>query len=200
MNQKTPRFWTRLLKFFCKESFHEELQGDLEEKFYDNLESKGLRKAKAIYHSEVIKMFRPSVFKKPKAFNSSINTSLFKLHFVLTLRNIQRNKVFSLVNILGLGAALTICLFCVNMIYTGFQYDQYPDSERLYRITTKVEGPKTSMHWATSSFALKWKLDEIPQIEKSTTFLNNMSGSFEVKGETISADSYPIDKDFLDLF
>jgi ABC-type antimicrobial peptide transport system permease subunit len=200
MNQKTPRFWTGLLKFFCSESFHEELQGDLEEKFYANIETKGLRKAIAIYRSEVIKMFRPSVIRKPKAFKSRINISLFKLHFVLTLRNIQRNKVFSLVNILGLGAALTICLFCVNLIYTGFQYDKYSDANRIYRITTKVEGPNTSMHWATSSFALKWKLDQIPQIEKSSTFLNNMSGSFEVKGETISADGYPIDREFLDIF
>ncbi|KYG76542.1 FtsX-like permease family protein [Roseivirga echinicomitans] len=200
MNQKTPQFWTRLLKFFCKESFHEELQGDLEEKFYANIESKGLKKAKSIYRKEILKLMRPSVIKKPKGLNSKINTSLFKLHFVLTLRNIQRNKVFSLVNILGLGAALTICLFCVNMIYTGFQYDKYPDADRLYRITTKVEGPKTSMHWATSSFALKWKLDGIPQIEKSSTFMENMFGSFEVKGETISANGYPIDREFLDLF
>ncbi|WP_339698738.1 FtsX-like permease family protein [uncultured Roseivirga sp.] len=200
MNQKTPQFSTRLLKLFCKESFHEELQGDLEEKFYANIETKGLKKAKSIYRKEVLKLMRPSVIKKPKGFNSKINTSLFKLHFVLTLRNIQRNKVFSLVNILGLGAALTICLFCVNMIYTGFQYDKYPDGERLYRITTKVEDPKNSMHWATSSFALKWKLDGIPQIEKSSTFMENMFGYYEVKGETIRANGYPIDKEFLDLF
>uniref|UniRef100_UPI004055D979 FtsX-like permease family protein n=1 Tax=Roseivirga sp. TaxID=1964215 RepID=UPI004055D979 len=200
MNQKTPQFWTQLMRFFCKESFHEELQGDLEESFYSNIETKGLKKAKAIYRKEVLKMLRPSVIKKPKGLNSKINTSLFKLHFVLTLRNIQRNKVFSLVNILGLGAALTICLFCVNMIYTGFQYDKYPDAERLYRITTKVEGPKTSMHWATSSFALKWKIAEIPQVETSTTFLTNISGTFEVKGETIRANGYPVDKAFLDIF
>lgn len=200
MSITPPKLYTRLFKSFCRPSLYQELQGDLEGEFNFNLKVLGEKKAKAIYRKEVLNMIRPSVIKKPKALNPIVNGSLFKLHFVLTLRNIQRNKVFSLVNILGLGAALTICLFCVNLIYTGFQYDQYPDSERLYRITTQVEGPKTSMHWATSSFALKWRLDQIPQIEKSTTFLNNMSGSFEVKGETIIANGNPIDKAFLDLF
>lgn len=201
MNQKTPQFWTRLLRFFCKESLHEELQGDLEESFYSNIETKGLKKAKAIYRQEVLKMLRPSVIKKPKGFNSKINTSLFKLHFVLTLRNIQRNKVFSLVNILGLGAALTICLFCVNMIYTGFQFDSHhKDADRIYRITTNVESSISSMHFASSPFALKWKMPDIPQVETTTTFLFGLGYSFNIKGENISTHGYAVDENFLSVF
>ena len=184
MEQKASRFWTRLLKSFCNEDYYEELQGDLEEAFYANVETKGLQKAKAIYRKEVLKLIRPSAMRKPKASKSSVNIALFKLHFVLTLRNIQRNKVFSLVNIFGLGAALTICLFCVNMIYTGFQYDSHHnDAERIYRITTNVESPISSMHFASSPFALKWKMPDIPQVEASTTFLFGLGYSFNIKGE-----------------
>jgi putative ABC transport system permease protein len=201
MEQKAPRFWTRLLKLFCNEDFYEELQGDLEEAFYTNAESKGSKRAKAIYRKEVLKMLRPSVIKKPKALNTRINTSLFKLHFVLTLRNIQRNKVFSLVNIFGLAAALTICLFCVNMIYTGFQYDiHHKDADRIYRITTDVESPVSSMRFASSPFALKWRMPNIPQAESSTTFLSGLGYSFNVKGEDISTTGYAVDQNFLSIF
>lgn len=196
-----PKPFARLLRWFCEPEFIEELQGDLEEKFYSNIESKGLRKAKAIYRKEVLKLIRPSVMRKPKAPKSSINIALFKLHFVLTLRNIQRNKVFSLVNIFGLGAALTICLFCVNMIYTGFQYDSHhQDVDRIYRITTNVESPVNSMRFASSPFALKWRMPNIPQAESSTTFLFGLGYSFNVKGEDISTHGYAVDENFLSIF
>lgn len=170
------------------------------EKFFENLKHKGQTTAKLKYTLEVFRLMRPSVIKKVKMNHNPLSIALLKLHLLLAFRNIKRNKVFSTVNILGLGAALTICLFAVNMIYTGFQYDKYENGDRLYRITTKVEGPKSSMHWATSSFALKWKLRQIPQIEVYSTFLTNMYSTYEVKGESINAFGYPIDRAFLDLF
>jgi hypothetical protein len=39
MNNAAPKFWTWLFKKLCNDSFYEELQGDLEERFYLNLAS-----------------------------------------------------------------------------------------------------------------------------------------------------------------
>jgi len=200
-NHQTPRFWTRVFKWLCHHELFEELQGDLEESYIKNTRTKGVKKARAIYRKEVLKMVRTSVIKREFKLPQVIHTSLLKFHFLLAFRNLKRNKVFSAVNIFGLAAALTICLFAVNMIYTGYQYDKgFKDVERLYRITTSVEGPHGKMNWATSSFALKWHLGSIPQIETSSIILTNMGGSFEKKGEVISLTGYPIDRAFLDLF
>ncbi len=54
MANHTPKFWTKLFKWFCKDTLFEELQGDLEEVFQRNVETKGLRKAKAMYRKEVV--------------------------------------------------------------------------------------------------------------------------------------------------
>jgi len=60
-----PKFWFRLLQWFCREELFEELQGDLEEAFEENIESVGLQRARRIYRLEVLKLFRFSVIKKP---------------------------------------------------------------------------------------------------------------------------------------
>lgn len=200
-NHQTPQFWTKIFKWLCHDDLFEELQGDLEESFVNNTNTRGLKKAKAIYRKEILKMFRISIIKREIKIPKIIHTSLLRFHFLLAFRNLKRNKVFSSVNIFGLAAALTICLFAVNMIYTGYQYDKgFNDVDRLYRITTSVEGSHGKMNWATSSFALKWHLNSFPQVESSSTFLTNMQGSFEKSGEIVSTVGYPIDRAFLELF
>ncbi|MBO6762187.1 MAG: ABC transporter permease, partial [Roseivirga sp.] len=111
MNSQPPKYFTRLLKWFCHDSLFEELQGDLEESYIKNTNTRGERKARAIYRKEVLKMVRMSVIKSELKLPKFIHTSLLKFHFLLAFRNQKRNKVFSAVNIFGLAAALTICLF-----------------------------------------------------------------------------------------
>ena len=66
MNNQPPKYFTRLLAWFCHDDFYEELQGDLEEKYYSNIQQYGQRKARTQYRLEVLKLIRPSVFKKVK--------------------------------------------------------------------------------------------------------------------------------------
>lgn len=198
--QGLPKFWTWLFKKLCNDSFYEELQGDLEERFYLNAESKGNHKAKAIYRKEVVKMMRPSVIKTPKMKNQ-FSLSIFRMHLLLAARNMQRNKVFSFVNVAGLAAAMTLCLFVVNMIYTGFSYDtQHKDVDKIYRVTTKVTSPENTSSFATSPHALTMHLKNLPQIQASTIFLANISASFDLGGETVWTHGYAADEAFFQIF
>lgn|GEM_PF-940915 len=195
-----PKFWTRLFKWLCNDLFYEELQGDLEERFLLNQEALGLKKARVIYRKEVLKMLRPSVIKRPKAIQA-FSTSVFRMHLLLTFRNMQRNKVFSFVNVMGLAAAMTLSLFAVNMIYTGFQYDkQHSQANKIYRVTTSVQSPENTHNFATSPYALTRHLKNLPQIEAATIFLSNINSSFDLKGETIGANGYSVDEDFFKIF
>ena len=63
---KPPKLAERWFKWFCAEEYYEELQGDLEEAFYINVESSGAFKARIRYVLEVWLMLRPSVIKKIK--------------------------------------------------------------------------------------------------------------------------------------
>ena len=195
------KLWTRLFKWFCKHEHFEELQGDLEERYLENLEANGRKMANRTYKKEIIKMMRPSVMKRLKVKLQLFSMSIFRMHLTLTIRNMKRHKVFSFVNVAGLAAAMTLCLFAVNMIYTGYQYDsQHTDANRIYRVITKVESAENTRSFATSSWALTQHLQQIPQIEAATFFLSNISGSFDVKGQTIRLRPYPVDEDFFKIF
>ncbi|OEJ99550.1 FtsX-like permease family protein [Roseivirga misakiensis] len=196
----TPKFWTNLFRRVCNRDFFEELQGDLEERFFHDLEVKGGKVARRNYRKEVLKMLRPSVIKTTKM-KQQFSFSIFRMHLVLTARNMKRNKVFSFVNVLSLAAAMTLCLFAVNMIYTGYSYDkQHINADRIYRVINKAVEPERTLNLASSPYALDRHLKAMPQIESSTFFITNINGSYDVKGETLGLRGYSVDENFFDVF
>ncbi|MCB0841109.1 MAG: ABC transporter permease, partial [Bacteroidetes bacterium] len=106
MNQsdpiQPPKRFQQFFDWFCDPEFFEELQGDLEERFYDNVEIYGLRKAKSIYRKEVFMMIRPSVVRKISLPHLNY-IPMFRNYTLVSFRNIVRNRLFSFINIIGLA-------------------------------------------------------------------------------------------------
>ncbi|MFT6873688.1 MAG: putative ABC transport system permease protein, partial [Roseivirga sp.] len=202
-NSHPPKFWTQLFKWLCNDSYYEELQGDLEERFFINQETDGLKKAKAVYRKEVLKMMRPSVLKLKNRLPSLFQISLFRVHLILSLRNLKRNKVFSAINILGLGAALSVCLFVVNMLYTGLLHDnQHPEGDRLYRITTtKLSIGRQPFLTASSPRELEEVFaSSLPEAELSTVVEDGPGFQFPFGSTPFSGNSILVDSAFFQLF
>ena len=60
---------------------------------------------------------------------------MFKNYFKIAFRNLQKNKTFSLINILGFGFGISICLGIAAYLLHEYSYDQYhAGSERIYRL------------------------------------------------------------------
>ena len=167
MRINPPKFYTRLFKGICKPSLYQELQGDLEEEFNFNLKTLGEKKAKAIYRKEVIKMIRPSVL-NINPMPSFINRSLFWHFFKISFRNIKRSLAYSALNILGFAAALAVCLFCINAIYSNYQLDKkFSDGDRIYRVNLELKDEILSnTTTATTQIPLYNKvLEALPEAE-----------------------------------
>ncbi|MGW8122862.1 ABC transporter permease [Roseivirga echinicomitans] len=201
MNQKTPPFWTRLLKFFCKESFYEELQGDLEESFYSNIETKGVKKAKSIYRKEVFKLFRFSTIKKIKISKPSPNLTFLSLYTKLTFRNMLRHKLFSFITVIGLAAAITVGLFWVNIFYTASQFDRFNEhSASIYRVTTHQQNEERDLHFATTPNALASLIKAEMPYSKKITQLHRFYQQFSIGEEPVSTFGLYADPAFFDIF
>lgn len=198
-----PKLYTRLFEAFCKPTLYQELQGDLEEEFNFNLKELGEKKAKAIYRKEVLKMIRPSIIKLKNPFRASFQASLFRVHLILSVRNLRRNKVFSAINILGLGAALSVCLFLVNMLYTGLSHDnQHPEGDRLYRITT-TQHYSNRQPFPSASGPIELEetlLLGLPEIELSTVVEHGQGFAFPFGSESYRAYSILVDTVFFEMF
>lgn len=161
-----PSLYTKLFKWFCKDEYYLELQGDLEEEFFENATSLGSNKAAHLYKKEVIKMIRPSVLKRTFIIKNMRQPLLH--HFLkIGFRNFKKNFSYALLNIIGFAAALAVCLFCINAIYSNQQLDKkFADGDRIYRVNLKSEGLSGPSLSATTQISLYQKVQEaIPEAE-----------------------------------
>ncbi|NVK83291.1 MAG: FtsX-like permease family protein [Cytophagia bacterium] len=202
-SNQTPRFWTRIFKWFCQDHLFEELQGDLEESFIKNTNTRGLKKAKSIYKKEVLKMVRASVFKKV-SLPSFINQAFISHYLKVSFRNLKKHLAYSLLNTVGFAAALAVCLFCINAIYSNQQLDQkFSDKERVYRVSLKLTDAYGTSLNATSQIPLAHALEsELPEVE-SIGFIQipgEPPSPYLLKGTNVGFNINKVNEEFFDIF
>ncbi|KYG75244.1 FtsX-like permease family protein [Roseivirga spongicola] len=199
-NNKTPRFWTKIFKWLCHDSLFEELQGDLEESYINNTNTRGERKAKAIYRKEVLKMVRGSVIQAKLPIPKKLKLSLFRMHFILSLRSIKRNTSFTILNVVGFAAAISVCLFIANTILTAYQLDKsFTNKENIYRISTHIHDRDGSQFTSYSPVYLYGYLNTILPEAKRTTGFKELNRRMSFRGRDIDISSIEASPNFLEL-
>jgi putative ABC transport system permease protein len=125
-NNITPPLWPlKLLRFFVKKEYAEEIEGDMEEIFYDNIEQYSIRKAKRIYTWETLKLLRPALIKNLKAFQSFNQYPMFKNYFKTSFRSLMKNPMSSFINVFGLSVAIGISLVVYAFLEYDYSIDQF---------------------------------------------------------------------------
>ena len=72
---------------------------------------------------------------------------MLRNYFTIALRNLRKNKVFSLINILGLSIGLTCCLLIAAYVRDETSYDQYPaQANNIYRVNLVANGAGTEVY------------------------------------------------------
>jgi putative ABC transport system permease protein len=62
---------------------------------------------------------------------------MFRNYLLVTLRNLYKNKVYALINILGLGVALAICIVAYFNHMFGYEFDRsHEHFDEIYRVTS----------------------------------------------------------------
>jgi len=65
---------------------------------------------------------------------------MLKNFLIIAFRNIKRNKLRTLVHVLGLSLGIAICLLIFNLVWFAHSFDNFhADSERIFRINTLEE-------------------------------------------------------------
>ena len=133
---RPPQFFNWLLHIFCDEALLEEVEGDLLESFNIRADAKGLRRARWHYAREVLLLMRPSVLKKSFGIWSfrvtwDMSVSAIRLAF----RQMKSDTITSLINIVGLGIALSASLLISLFVFKELRIDhQFEASDRIFRI------------------------------------------------------------------
>lgn len=77
------------------------------------------------------------------------------LHYLkMAFRNQSKNKLFSVINLLGLSIGLAVSVLIINYVSYEFSFDKFHSKkDRIYRVESKFyEGDRLTDDWATSSF------------------------------------------------
>ena len=113
----------------------EDLEGDLFEYFERNVKNKGLRRARIIYVIDVIKFLRPYTIRKIEFFNLFIHWIMIGSYLKTSRRSLVRNKLFSLINIIGLAVSMSVGLLVIAAITDLNSYDKFHENvDRIYRV------------------------------------------------------------------
>ena len=148
--KRPPKLFRNAFHLFCADEYYEELEGDLEEAFYENTKTVGGRKARLIYIKEVMLMLRPSVWKKIKTqITHANNIDMFRNYLKVGIRNILSQKLYSFINVFGLAVGMAATILIVLYVQNELSYDQYHEkSDRIYRISREWlnDSGESSLH------------------------------------------------------
>jgi len=62
---------------------------------------------------------------------------MFRNYLTVAFRNLQRNRILSIINVLGLAIGISASLVIFLMVRFDYSFDRFvPDSERVYRIVS----------------------------------------------------------------
>lgn len=94
---------------------------------------------------------------------------MLKNYFITALRTLQRNKIYSFINIFGLALGIACCIMITLIIAREITYDRFhPASENLYRVVQDVSwggGSTWTSCGAPMGPALK---KDFPEVEEMT--------------------------------
>jgi putative ABC transport system permease protein len=100
---------------------------------------------------------------------------MIKNYLIAAWRNIRRNKVYTVINVLGLGLGICACLIIYLITSFELSYDTFhPDKERIYRIVSHLqfkEGGASDIAACISVLPLRAR-SEINGFESITGFHN----------------------------
>lgn len=119
---RPPKIAQRLLQYFLRRELAEEVEGDLEEKFYESITTKNLFRARLGYWHQVLQYFRPFAIRTIKT-NSSNHTDMFQSYLKIGWRNLFRNSTYSLINISGLALGMAVALLIGLWVFDELSFN-----------------------------------------------------------------------------
>jgi len=124
---------------------------------------------------------------------------MIKNYFKIALRNLQRHKAFSLLNISGLAIGMACSIFILLWVQNELSYDRFnTNAKDIYRLNSSAEDFKTAVSPAGMGAGLQSEMPEIKstvRISKpSTELLSVGTKKFEEKN------IFYADSNFLQMF
>ncbi|MFC1563536.1 ABC transporter permease [candidate division KSB1 bacterium] len=133
---------------------------------------------------------------------------MIKNYLKIAVRNAKRQKVYTLINILGLAGGITCCLLILLYVKFELSYDKFHEkADRIYRVALERSYPEGRIRlWGkTTPLLAQTLLREFPDITNSVRIMSdfgeNSRFQVEANGKIMNEqDVMIVDTQFLDIF
>ena len=134
-SQQLPNWARRLLEFFLRPDYSDEITGDLTEAYHWRQSEDGNSRAKFMLALEVLISLRPTNLKS--FYHFSLYTMIFRNYLKIAFRTLLKNSSISFINIFGLSTGVAAFLFI--FLYTNhiLTFDGYHEKRDRIFMTYK---------------------------------------------------------------
>jgi len=197
-----PKAAERFFAWYCHPSLYDSIIGDLYERFDENLEKHGQKKANQKFWFDVIRFINRHTLKRSgqsKFYNN--NMSILSNYFKVGFRNLMKNRSFTAINVLGLSVSMAVCLVIILMINDQLSYDRWQaNGDDTYRFT-HINYDEINLPMATVPMPLGEEMQEkFTGFEHMVTFRRGFNGEIMQNGKAIELQGYFTEPSFFKLF
>jgi putative ABC transport system permease protein len=183
MNNQRPALTSlsqRLLCWLLPQHDFEHLYGYYERGFLEHQEQLGKKAARRWLFYQILHS-SPGLLK----LKISGEVNMLKNYIATALRNIQRHKVYSFINIAGLAFGMVCCLVIFLWVKYQWSYDHFhTHADSIHRIVINwPRGSDTNWHWRTPPPLAASLSKDIPEIKEAARFYS-VSGLLIEQGQT----------------
>jgi len=202
---QAPRWPKKILEWYCGESTAEDLIGDVEELFYENLTKMSKRQAKIKYWLQVfslLKSYAVSIRRKnnnSRARYSQNYLPMYRNYFKVAYRSLAKQKSFSIINVVGLALGMSVGLLAVAAFIDMYSVDDFhANKDRIYRVLSHTQEP--TEHWASVPEPMGAELANYQAVDQVVRVNTDLKGVVETKVDEIPIFGYYVDKNFFEVF
>jgi putative ABC transport system permease protein len=168
-----PKLAKALLHRFCNIDFIEEIEGDLDEQFQERIARVKHTRAALAYWRDVFHALITHRNNRNDNPNSSVSTAdILKHLFTVSIRHLQRNKLTTIINSVGLAISLACFILIGLYIVDELTYDtMHPHASQVYRISQSFHSMGTGAEQTDARAPGLWTLElknVMPEIKHYT--------------------------------
>lgn len=199
---KPPKWPLKILRLFILSDYLEEIEGDMEEVFQDDLLQFSPEKAKRLYLYQTVKLLRPNILHRFLPHIQLNFITMLRHNILVAIRNFQRYKSSFLINLIGLSSGLACTLMIFLWVSDELSMNKFHEKDaQLYQYMEHVDQGTGMITRITSAGpTAKALTEEFPEVEHAITSTWAQNFTLTYENRDISGKGRFVGKDFFHLF
>lgn len=203
-SNQPPKWIDHLLDRIMGADFLEGIQGDLLELYRNRIGERGTISSSIIYFFQALGFMRFHRLRKKKQKLSKFNHRyiMWNNYSKVAIRNLQRHKGFSAINILGLSIGFATFILISLYIQDELSYDQFhPGHEKTFRVVSDLKTPDNLFNFVYTPAGLVPLMEDDFSEIATTIRLSSFNGLYIFEDKRYQENQvYLADKDFFKVF